>query len=284
MGANSRRRRQARERRRPPQGPSRGRPSRSVAPVAGTQVQPPNLSEPEDEAPVAVASLIFRAAATAWDRLDDTAHLREQARSVLCELRPVPADFVADAADLLVLTLVGLALDQGWHEHDVVELVRRRAAPGALSCLDDAALLLVRRRSARLATEGATPGPVLPERTTPGTVYGMQVVLQVAALLSSLPPLDDRWDVTASCRHRLLWLEPPAVGAKVDLVTAVADAFGCDAVGSESLGCCAVIGDPRDLDAAEDLATSLRRPRRGRCASAAPPSAVSPARGSTCRS
>jgi hypothetical protein len=225
--------------------------------VGETQGQPQSPPCSDDDAPVAIASQLFQAAATAWGRLSDAAHLRRQARSVLSDLHPVSADLLVEAADLLVLTLMLRAWDDGWEDHDLVELVRRRAAPGGLTCLSDAALLVVRRIRALPSTGGATPDPVLPERPGPSTVDGMQDVLQVAALLSSLPPLDDPWDVTASSGHRLLWLELPCVQAKVDLVTAVADALGCDAVGSESLGCCAVIGDEPDLDAVEELATSL---------------------------
>jgi hypothetical protein len=56
---------------------------------------------------------------------------------------------------------------------------------------------------------------------------------------------------------RRIWLEAPYLVAKATLVNAVATANRSRAVISESLGCCTLVGAPRDLDAVELLSTSL---------------------------
>jgi hypothetical protein len=257
MGANSRRRRQARERRRPPQGPSRGRAPRSAGPVDQPQRQSLALPRSKDDGAVSVCGLVLKAALACRSDLADAGHLRRQARSLLFELRPLPGDVVARAADLVVLTLMLGALDRGWDEGDLVELVHRRAAPAGLTCLSDAASLVVRRDSSVQSAGPVETDPVLPPRPGADTVEGMQVLLQVAALLWFLPPLDDVWEWAASAGRRLLWIEPPGIQAKTDLVTAVADAHGCGVVGNETLGCCVVLGEPPDLDAVDEVATSL---------------------------
>ncbi|CAN5204584.1 DUF2786 domain-containing protein [soil metagenome] len=56
---------------------------------------------------------------------------------------------------------------------------------------------------------------------------------------------------------RRVWLEPPYVGAKAQLVHVVALANACRAVYSDPPGVCTVVGADADLDAVELLVTSL---------------------------
>jgi hypothetical protein len=56
---------------------------------------------------------------------------------------------------------------------------------------------------------------------------------------------------------RRLWLDPPYVGAKAQLVHEVAQANTCRAVLSDPPGACTVVGEAADLEAVELLVTSL---------------------------
>nr|WP_227463740.1 DUF2786 domain-containing protein [Nocardioides lijunqiniae] len=150
----------------------------------------------------------------------------------------------------------------------------------------------------------------------PETVEGLVVLLQVAALLGSVPPLADSGGAAAPTApehprlarvrallakaesteypeeaealtakaqelitryalerlleddgeatqddhrvsRRLIWLDQPYVGAKADLVIAVANANGCRVAVSEVLGFCVVVGEPASLHSVELLVTSL---------------------------
>ena len=57
--------------------------------------------------------------------------------------------------------------------------------------------------------------------------------------------------------HRRFWLDTPYLMAKAALVDEVAAANRCRCIVTEAFGFCSLLGDPRDLDDVELLATSL---------------------------
>ena len=69
--------------------------------------------------------------------------------------------------------------------------------------------------------------------------------------------LDAKTHVSQAAASRRIWLDAPYVGAKAQLVNAVADANRCKGVVYEKLGFVAVLGDELDLDITELLSTSL---------------------------
>ncbi|WP_134740513.1 hypothetical protein [Nocardioides sp. 503] len=82
----------------------------------------------------------------------------------------------------------------------------------------------------------------------------MAVVLEVAVLLACVPVLTEPSDGSVS---RLLWIDPPHVDIKAELVYAVVRSVGGRVAEGETLGCCVAVGDRSDLDVAEHLASSL---------------------------
>lgn len=56
---------------------------------------------------------------------------------------------------------------------------------------------------------------------------------------------------------RRMWLDAPYVLPKAMLVQVVAEATRCRSVAAAELGCCTLVGDPRDLDAVEVVVPSL---------------------------
>ena len=84
-----------------------------------------------------------------------------------------------------------------------------------------------------------------------------QELISRHALERLLGQLDTGLGDGSSVVARRIWLDAPYLLAKGMLVTAVATANRSRAVISESVGCCTLVGAPRDLDAVELLSTSL---------------------------
>jgi hypothetical protein len=84
-----------------------------------------------------------------------------------------------------------------------------------------------------------------------------QELISRHALERLLGQLDSGVGDGSSVVARRIWLDAPYLLAKAMLVNAVATANRSRAVISESLGCCTLVGAPRDLDAVELLSTSL---------------------------
>lgn len=170
MGANSRRRREDNARR------------RSDGP------------EPTD-----AERLLTLAVAGIDPRKADADAARSLARVTLGRLGPVPVRVLARATHDLLLRFTDQAARGGWGPVDLGELTRRRAGPGCVAVL---AGVLGDYAAREAWTRGSWSGelddlgPV--ESPAPGSVEGLAVALQVAALLAAAPTVQGPTRAAAS--------------------------------------------------------------------------------------
>jgi hypothetical protein len=129
---------------------------------------------------------------------------------------------------------------------------RHRSAAGAGASSEFADKQLARVR-ALLAKAESTEYDAEAEALTAKA----QELISRHALERLLGQLDSGVGVGSSIGARRIWLDAPYLLAKGMLVNAVATANRSRAVISETLGCCTLVGAPRDLDAVELLSTSL---------------------------
>lgn len=281
MGANSRRRREARQRRTvdEPQGRRR-------------RTDDPGYDGPAAYAIVelAVLSTIRR---LGRGRIDATV-LRDTAQSLRHRIRPHPAHVLeaalAETLDRMLTELEG----GGWGAADLDQLVHRCAGQRGAALVTERAgrrldtieaqaaalqVIALLSRAPRLETDalldaasnddGAVHPKLARVRALLAKAESTEYDEEAEALSAKAQELITKYALDrlvapepggsprSALGVRRLWLDPPYVSAKACLVHEVAQANRCRAAATDGLGFCLLIGAPSDIDAVELLVTSL---------------------------
>src|SRR6478735_2007221 len=221
------------------------------------------------------------------------------AGQLVARAAPHPRHVVEIVLYDLTQVVVGHVVDGGWSPSDLGELVARNLGPPHLTLLA-AALREHERSSARaqawrdavdaldepvvallnvaprltdaIADTAAEAGPEHPKLARVRALLAKaestefdeeaEVLSAKAQELISRYALDRLLEDGPASGHsdlqvRRLWLDRPYVRAKMLLVSAVASANRCRAAGADQLGFSVVVGSSADLDAVELLVTSL---------------------------